>query len=246
MSQALSLIKEKIKIRDIPDCLLWIDPPNTETPTIDASNLISNMGDLSGNGHSFSQATGSLQPLYGNDLNHRPSMTFDGLNDILANSSLAFDWNNNGFTVFAVAKDNASVNEFRGIIGNRFGAGAANWWTLGFHKDNGSIGIEIGGGVALNALASFESKGKGAHLYTGYSDASNLTIELDGVKKDSVSTGANNLGGVTNELRIGSWFIAPQIWDGSIGPIIIFGHRLTDYERNTVNSYLIKLTGIQT
>jgi len=47
-----------------------------------------------------------------------------------------------------------------------------------------------------------------------------------------------DVGGKTNELRIGRWYGAGQEWAGHVAEVIIYDHALDDAERDAVESYL--------
>jgi len=66
---------------------LWLDAEDTASITLNGSN-VSQWSDKSGNAKHAVQATASLQPAFvSNGLNGRPSLNFDGVNDVMTGVS---------------------------------------------------------------------------------------------------------------------------------------------------------------
>ena len=88
----------------IPSCVLWLDAADSSTVTI--ATGVSSWRDKSGNGLNALQATGSLQPVYTqNVLNGLPGLYFDGADDFLSiadNPLLEFA--TGGYTMFVLCR----------------------------------------------------------------------------------------------------------------------------------------------
>jgi len=124
--------------RDVSACVVWLDASdvdgNGRADAIGDGAAITQWADKSGQGHHAKQPTPALQPAYEkNGLGPKPALRFDG-DDCLA-SPVLHQWSGE-WTLFAVASlDRDASNNWRGIVGNRFGRGAAHWWTLGTKSD---------------------------------------------------------------------------------------------------------------
>jgi len=69
------------------DLALWLDAADADTITLNGSD-VSQWDDKSGNGRNVSQATAAQQPTFvSNGLNGKPTISFDGTNDILLNQN---------------------------------------------------------------------------------------------------------------------------------------------------------------
>lgn len=69
------------------DLALWLDATDADTITLNGST-VSQWDDKSGNGRNVLQATASQQPTFvSNGLNGKPTISFDGTNDILLNQN---------------------------------------------------------------------------------------------------------------------------------------------------------------
>jgi len=153
------------------------------------------------------------------------ALSFDGADDYVDCGNPNLDWNNISFTVEAWAKLN-SGSVSGGIVGNRFGAGATNWWTLGV-EGAGELVVETGPGESVVYMRTgVFPAGLGWKHYVAVKSGTNFQIFIDGVSKGT-GTITGNVGGTTNELRIGRWFAANQIWNGLIDDVRIYNYART-------------------
>lgn len=224
-------------VRGIPGCVLWLDSndidANGKTDSITDGSEVNIWLDKSGRGNHAEQSDSEHQPSYlRNGLNDKPVLCFDG-NDCLTNP-IVNDWSGENWTVFATASlDQDSSDSWRGIIGNRFGSGKANWWTLGT-KNNGASYLEFSPGRGVET--SFVPKTRSVMVYSVVKRAATFHFFINGTKAGSFQ--AENVGGPTNQLRIGQWFVTEQGWDGNVAEIIVYGRNLGAPEREDVEAYL--------
>ena len=85
---------------NLPGLLLWLDA--SRITGLNDGDSVSQWDDLSGNANHWAQATVSKQPTYEtNELNGRPIVRFDGVDDVLEHAGLDFGSSYTLFVVFA-------------------------------------------------------------------------------------------------------------------------------------------------
>ena len=216
-------------VPEVADCLLWLDAGGL----VENGAAVSAWRDGSGNGLHAVQPTESRQPVcVRGALGGRAVLRFDG--DDFLEAPVIRDWSGTDWTVFAVASlDSDAPDTYRGIIGNRFGSGRANWWTLGT-KGDGTTYLELAAGVGVNTgLRPANSRG---YVYTVVKRGKVFVLYRNGSRIGTVEHA--NVGGTTNELRIGTWLGDGQQWDGDIGEIIVCERALGVEDRERIEAYL--------
>lgn len=238
---------------------LWMDASDTSTlfdSNIGGSNVTTNSTaigrwqDKTGNGRNFIQATSNNRPiLLTNQLNSKPVISFDGINDVLASSSSTTNGllrGVSGISIFAVRKTKSTVSTaestfiaYSNLTTTRLhlNVGATDSSNLSFRRINTDANTSVAGGnntATVNsfglyeAVINFNSAVKTASNYkngTLLSENTNLT-----------STGST--AAVAGNSGIGG---APggSLWaDVDIAEIIIYGAALTTTQRQQVESYL--------
>lgn len=218
---------------------LWLDASDLSTIT-ESSGFVSQWNDKSGNNYNATQGTGSLQPVYtASSQNGKAGIAFDATDDYMANG-YAPNWNAIDFTIFTVAKMTDAGNTAKGILSNRFGAGAANWFAVGrsdFGAGASTLCMEVGPAGALEYVTTgVEPIGAGAQICTAQKSSGNGIIYLNNELKDTVDTSGSNYGNATNELRIGNWLTLG--WGGLIYEVLLYERVLSTSEITRVNTYL--------
>ena len=228
---------------EVSACLLWLDAADIDgdgaaDAVVDGAAK-ANWTDKSGQSNDAAQRAPDLQPACAaNAWDGKPALRFNG-DDYFADT-LSWNWSDTDWTLFAVASlDADAANHWRGIIGNRFGQGAANWWTLGT-KSDGTTYLELAAGHGVNP--SFAPGAAGPQIYCVTKRAAQFTLDRNG--RGVGAAGRANVGGNANQLRIGRWYGEGQGWDGDIAEIILYSRPLTDTERKAVTSYLSSKWGI--
>ncbi len=142
---------------------------------------------------------------------------------------LTYNWNANNWSIGLWASSISCPNSFCGLVGDRFGTGASNWFTFGSSGNfTGNIVVEIGpapGAVTIDS--GYNPVGKGWQYYTVTKSGTTITIYKNGVSLASGSTSGKNIGDTTNSVRIGNWFSSNQIWNGSIDDVRIYNRALS-------------------
>jgi len=218
---------------DISGLQIWLDANDGSTFTFNGPD-ISEWLDKSGNGNNATQTVQSSQPSLG-ILFNVPGVDIAASGEVL-DLPFTYDWTNLPFTVLAVATKRSSTG-FRGIIGDRFGAGAAFWWTLGqFDVDGAEIVVERGNSAfAPRVQYGIFAQGLPPQIYELNHNGVDAGF-ANGVLADSQSKVL--IGGVTNALKIGRWVGVSQGWDGLIHEIIIYNKAIDQEERDELVIYL--------
>lgn len=207
---------------------------------IDASLITSDFPLLTGSLHEWKdqipgqpstiQTIAIAKPTVGTAFGEQ-GVSIDGTNQYMV-IPFTHDWDNEEFTIIAVASKLTSSG-VRGLIGNRFGAGASNWWTMGMTGFPKTV-IERNGGV-ITLDFGFDMRGLDLQILEfNHRPGVNERIFRNGSLSDTESH-TLNLGGLTNELRIGAWFLDanPNKWTGFIHQIEVWTNTWTPEFRAT-------------
>lgn len=169
-------------------------------------SAISTFNDGSGNAHTLTQATGTLQPLVKagvNGINSLKVAQFDGVDDSMNTASFSF---NQPFVVYGVITGGA--------------ASVVRFWT------DGNLAVRCGydntpapnvfGGNTLATVASAPIANPKV-MTTVFNGASSL-VRVDGTQVESGDIGAGN---GTIGMYVGSAGSIAQWWNGKIGELLI-------------------------
>lgn len=226
---------KKFAPTQISGCVLWL--PADRITGLSDGDAVSSWPDWSGEGNDATQTTTANKPTYQTaELAGRPVVRFDGTDDFLE-CALTHDWTGEPWSVFAVADAGSPGQRYRGIVGCRFGTGAASWWSLGVITDSGgSFVLETTGGPFLDF--GFDAYGEGFQLYGVITTSpASMVGYRNGVTVGTHTPGVN-IGDTTNDLRIGQWLETNQIWADDIAEIIIYDSALSTADRLRVERYL--------
>jgi len=182
-------------------------------------------------GNNATQVLLASQPTFGT-INNVPGVNFGSVDSVM-NLPFTYDWTNLPFTIIAVATKRNSTG-FRGIISNRFGAGAGNWWIVGQNISQLMV-LERTRPTLPVMDFSFDARSQPPQIYE-FNHNSNDTIYLNGVLTDTQASGA--IGGLTNDLKIGRWLTASQAWDGFHHQILVYSKSINVDERSDLMAAL--------
>lgn len=213
--------------------VLWLDPSD-ETSIIDASNLVSQINDKSGNNYHAVQATTAAQPLTKTaTLNGKNVLAFDGTDDRMTFPAGAYSIPNlSAVTMFQIFSTTSTINRqsinaqdggsnrFRFIRNTASQAGATHGSNTGQSNMNEPF---VNGTPYTNLLISAASSG----LYTYYRDG--LTV---------IGSSAPRTAFTATSFTLGSQTGTSGAWHGNIGETIIFPRELTPQELNQVGNDL--------
>lgn len=177
--------------------------------------------DLSGNSRHLTQATGANQPaIVSNVLNGRQVRRFDGVNDLLTNSTYSLS---QPFTVFSVIDYTVSALGKNVFAGNS-GASAPAVSINSTNKASLFAGSTI---TATNAAA------KPCILSSVFNTTSSVLLE-NGLQVASGNVGSAALSG----FRLGAWSSGGDRFIGDIAEVIMFPVVLSTTDRRRVEGYL--------
>ncbi len=220
---------------EIPGCVLWLDGADA----VGDGTPVAVWRDRSGHGGDAVQTEAGHQPSCeksGPDARHL--VRFDG-DDFLV-TPLKRDWSGTDWTLFVVASLDADTPaNYRGIIGNRFGEGRENWWSLGT-TGNGTSYLELAAGAGVNSTLS--PANSRLCLYAVVKQGPKFALFRNGTLIGEAEHA--NVGGLSNELRIGLWFGAEQGWKGEIGEVILCEGAADGPTRDRVEGYLCEKWGV--
>jgi hypothetical protein len=212
---------------------LWTDASNSSSLTIDINNNVSQWNDLSGNGRHISQATTTKRPAYvASALNSKPGLTFDGVDDILVNTSATGVAN---CSIFSVLKVNSASTTNDQLFIN-IGGFAANGKLRSMIQPSSltfTFGVYFGGYSAT----AFNMDPTGAfHAFGIVQSGTNVTMMRDSSSQNGtcsitpLTTTDNNwsIGGYNNNFY-GS---------ATICEVIIYSKALSASESSSIKSYL--------
>ena len=216
---------------------LWMDPESI-TSAVDAA--VSSWPDSSGNGRDFSQVTGSYQPTLRKDASGFRYVEFDGTNDHLKHSGLAFPSGSGQYTVAVSAWVDVTSDQVF------YGAGKFNntnkafmirtgsskyrdsWWSN--NLDGGSLST----GVWVSVASRFD--GSGRDLWVG-SFSGSPTVSDSQTAKDTLDGNDGSLIGCSGS-NTGSFGGLQNFLDGRIREILIWDTALSDALVEAAGNYL--------
>ncbi len=214
---------------EISGCQLWLDA----SELTGNGSALSLWQDRSGQERHAVQPDPSRQPLCAEQaVNGRSTVRFNG--KAFLSVPLRREWSSENWTVFAVASLNADTPaNYRGIIGNRFGPGNAAWWSLGT-KGDGTCYLELAAGIGVNT--TWLPATSRACVYSIVKQGEQFSLYRN--NKPLGTATQPDVGGMTNELRIGMWFADGQEWNGDIAEILLYDRAMDDGEREWMETRL--------
>jgi hypothetical protein len=227
------------------------------------SGFVTTWYDQSGNGRNLTQSTTTAQPRIVNAgvvdrLNGIPSMVFDGADDRLWHNSFPtsrFNGNNQGFSMNVVAayttRAGSGIGDIQSIIDNNHGG--SNAFTIQEGRFFGAstplyVGISTSGSGGF--ARSIDSLGDGQWRNISlYFDHTYGEVYRNGRLKGSVVLSASNANyfNTRTPFSVGAWHTSggPQRYlSGRIAEVVIFSDKLSNDERNLLESGQVSYYGI--
>ena len=222
-----------INAYDVTRPALWLDA-SRDVSTID--NKVALWADQSGNLRNVSQSTSSYRPTYTpNSINDRPTITFDGVNDYLINSSITELDTLSGYSIFVVYKntednddqclvsfnnDQNRLQLYNGLVMNSYvNTSGAN--VSGFTLNTYTVVSTIFNGAGI---------GNSGRIFI-YKNGSVQSVSYTGtVPSSSSSVTSISIGAMGSDITRGL--------TGEIAEIIIFPRALIDNERKIIEESL--------
>jgi hypothetical protein len=192
----------------------------------------------------LTQATAGAQPVYNNTanlINFNPTLTFDGTNDVLSNTTISHS-GTNGEDMFAVVLPNSVPAGVHDIIGLGTVANTGN--STEFRLGNDRLNYISANSVTIGAISN-PSTSFGVQLANANkSNTGAASIFLNG---NSVITGTIAEMPVSNQLNLGARRLSGVnglFFNGRIAEVVLYNRQLTATERPRVASYLAIKYGI--
>ena len=195
---------------------------------------IASWADLSGNGANFVQGASSRQPVYNTTgISGIPSVTFDGVNDVLASGSIP-DLETPNITYFVVYDRTTTTSDM--IINADYASSFKKWRTYMNNGQNTIVSAHFS--PTINWVRYNDPAG--ASFFSTHITPSNIRTynqgDLEQSKSASYSTptGHNNVFlGNRNATATSSY-----TYTGEISELIVYNDALNDLERILVENYL--------
>jgi hypothetical protein len=220
----------------------WYDA--LDASTITTSTGVSQWRDKSGLSHHANQTTGGDQPLLTGNIDGKTVPSFNGTSQRLVITYAAAIGGLVDYSIFGVARDGASTNDFRAWWGQALtNANANRKYFIGANNGGAAIGAisSEGGTLSLTGVATRRS-GVMADLYTLRRTSDAATFRQNGFLRATV----NSPGTLTStaNLTIGSLVGTNFMWVGDVGEILVYNRGLSVTETATVEAYLSKKWGV--
>jgi len=195
--------------------------------------------DSSGNGHTVAQLTGIRQPTFEtNELNSKPVLRYDGINDILSDGDIAdLDVGTGDIWMASVLKstDDGSVQFFFEKGDNQFGLMCSR---------TGDLRVRLGS----NSNIPVQNSGNWSRTEFVLVTASRVSSTCNGFVNgsDMDTTGTTNTGSISNSnvLDIGATAIGGNPMTGDIAEVLVGGATLDTNERQKIEGYLAHKYGL--
>ena len=202
---------------------LHLDANDASTITKDGSNLVSAWNDKSGQANHVTQATGSKQPLWVDQVQDTfPTIRFDGSNDEMAvtyGSSLS-----TAATVFIVCTMPTASGGERMVFD-----GLTSGGRFAYLKSSGNIHYMYrGNGVSSTTVD------KTMRMFTLVWNGSSSSLGIDGTDVATGNVGTQSPTG----LRLGAQYNSANFGDTDICEILIYGSALSTADRTSIENYL--------
>jgi len=238
---------------DISGLQLWLDA--SQIAGLNDGDAVGTWSDLSGTGNNATQATASKKPTFKtNQINGRPVVRFDGVDDVLEYANQLFTFTGNA-SVFVVVKVSAAIaGNFPAIIADHTGSPTSCTVCPQVYPNSGvEFCTDVGypGGVRAN---STNSTGTYYLLTVAWQDWQNhktngLTkIRVNQAAKTVVSYGANPASFSSGSKFIGSFtggIYGPiDFFNGDIAELLVYQAYLSASDISQVEQYLSSRYGL--
>ena len=233
---------------------LWLDAADASTIT-ESGGAVSQWNDKSGNGRHATQSNSSYRPsLTANGLNGLNVVTFDGVNDILGFSDLAWTNNIGAISYFVVTKtSDQAVTNYRALFQIR--GGAYDRATLyvrnsqleagGRRLDSDSYAFRSTGSLSSNAF-----QGSAIYNYAAATLAVNVnggTVSSGSFQTVGNTSPTNSTASSIGSTNTGSSSFLPsltQSYNGDVAEFVALASAASDSTRQKMEGYLAHKWGL--
>jgi hypothetical protein len=222
---------------------LWLDSQDSSKLTTSGSNVTA-WTDKSTNGYVFNSVTTNYPTL--NSINSKQAISVVGDAVALANTqrfyNSSFTLNNSNYTIFTVAKQNAST---QGRLGYSLMITSARDICLQYGGVNTNFGSYTGNGTSWNDVSANSPNYSVKNAFIGCMTVSSSTLipYYNGLtqttKTGTTGTFTGLFIGDADNSRTG------YTWSGQIGEILVYNQTLSTTDRQMVEGYLAWKWGLQ-
>lgn len=224
---------------NLPGLTLWLKGDNGVVLDAPANpTLVKQWADNSGNAYNATQTSATLMPAYTANnplLNHLPSISFDGNNDVLSGTTIP-TVESSSLTIFVIADGNTQGSASAGMV--TLGSSSTNgfWLYRKTTTDAFTVNNNTATHTQLNILDSLPSSGYNYKLL-GYYKNINVADSLFINGKLGQSGGASTTppGFTSTAYSIGR---ASATLNGHIAEVVVYNTALSYAERKQVENYL--------
>ena len=228
---------------DIAGLQLWLDADDSDTITLNGST-VSQWDDKSGNGYHVSQGTASNQPTYVTAvLNSKNIVRFDGVNDIISNSSAQPVAGSSSRTIFYVFSCNSAVGGNVNNVDYALYFGTANPALGGVIALSQELGIRVNSGYRIFNQSNEDGSHAIISAVQDGTNVSNYSMWKNGSALSATSTNSRELNTGAG-IYIGAHAASVNFHNGDIAEIIVYNSALSTSDRESVESYLSTKWGI--
>lgn len=217
--------------KQIAGLQLWL---KADSLALNDGDPVGTWADQSGNGRDFTQATASLKPTYkANILNGKPVVRFDGVDDLLtaaaAVMTVTSDW-----SLVAVLKPISAVADRAPVMN-----GSASGYGIGTSTGATAKKGWIAGGVSWQDSTTAADTNANVWVVSRVSGGGTTTLHVNG----TALTVADAAATTPTASRLGS-HAAGSEWNGDMAEVLMYTPKLTDANRDLLESYLGSKYGI--
>jgi hypothetical protein len=213
----------------------WWDALDSTTLTLNGGNVAA-WANKAAAATPASQATATAQPAYSaTGRNNRPSVVFDGVDDVLPFTPTGFPSGSNPITVF--------------VVGHTTSSGSTNVFSYGAAASSQSVGVGISSGSVRGGLFGFDAVSTATpwtsqdQIVNFFATTGAASLRVNGASS-GVAGGASTPALSATNGRIGG-SVNGTVWPGSIQEILVFSRALTTNERQQVEGYLAWRWGLR-
>lgn len=217
--------------RQISNCVFWIDAADPSTITSNASSVVTQVGDKSGNGRTLTNGmtstgfTWNITKMNGS----YPSFYYNSTQNVTLGSNSTISLTQPA-TMFIVLQPVGTAS-FQGVVDGT--SSTARWYSFIFFPTTTTPNYRIFAGLTLTETTDMVTATP--TVYSQYFNTTSSTIFRNGTSNASGNISNSNCTGIT----VGSRFTQnTETFQGHIAEVLYYQRLLTTQERQQVEGYL--------
>ena len=215
------------ELPSIAGLVAWWDAADASTFTYSSGTVVSQWRDKSGGNRHLAQAVVANQPTRSGTQNGKPTVIFDGSNDVVATSAPVTTANNN-VTIIVACKRTGGETVQCVVLFN--GDPAGNGYGMAVRANGPTIGLLVGG-IAWRAASPGDPAAAGVLALRR--TAGSWSMHLNGVTAGLGAADTPNTPTASTMIPSTSHQFGGEIYEA-----VIYAAALTDTERQEVEAYL--------